>query len=367
MVKWLKIKVIGSGSYGTVYEAINSSPEKDSLKSIAIKSAPLSKSYELHREWQILNSFLCAPEIVQSHGSSNVTMEDGKWVYNLHLEYAPFGTLTDMIKKGRFLESRTTKVYMNMLLQGLSRIHKKGFVHCDLKPDNILTPEEKVNQEDWKWRCRGTPLFMSPESISCGQIEAPLDIWSFGCIVLEMLTGYPAWRDGMKTEEDVMLRLECANGVVEKTYWCWCCYRLVAVLWFFYSTWLRPRQVGVMGGSFFQNSDSSDSFTSDDSERVRELHKSPSPDADLERGNHDANGNTITVLKLQVAMFGGMGSSIQRDLTRIAEAADTSSPEGVSNLLTETILTLDRHPGYCIAGYSSVDLKRSKEDGGEML
>ncbi|KAJ1382656.1 Protein kinase domain [Sesbania bispinosa] len=213
MVKWLKIKVIGSGSYGTVYEAINSSPEKDSLKSIAIKSAPLSKPYELHREGQILNSFLCAPEIVQSHGS-NVTMEDGKWVYNLHLEYAPFGTLTDMIKKGRFLESRTTKVYMNMLLQGLSRIHKKDLYYQLKIADFGLakTPEEKVNQEDWKWRCRGTPLFMSPESISCGQIEAPLDIWSFGCIVLEMLTGYPAWRDEMKTEEDVMLKV----GIMKK-------------------------------------------------------------------------------------------------------------------------------------------------------
>ncbi|XP_024980857.1 uncharacterized protein LOC112517701 [Cynara cardunculus var. scolymus] len=69
-----------------------------------------------------------------------------------------------------------------------------------------------------------------------------------------------------------------------------------------------------------------------------------------------------SVLKLQVGLL-GMGRSLQRDLNRIAEAADTSSPEGLSYVLTETTLALLRNPDYCISGYSSVDLKRSVEDG----
>ncbi|KAK7305599.1 hypothetical protein VNO77_43505 [Canavalia gladiata] len=144
---------------------------------------------------------------------------------------------------------------------------------------------------------------------------------------------------------------------------------------------------GVMGGSFFDSdseSSSSESYTSDSgSERVLHNHVS-SPPAEVERESHgggsmvflififglflvgfckDTNGNTVTVLKLQVAMVGGIGNSIQKDLTRIAETADTSSREGVSHLLTETIQSLDRHHGHWIAGYSSVDLKRNKEDG----
>ncbi|TKY47318.1 hypothetical protein E2542_SST29378 [Spatholobus suberectus] len=145
---------------------------------------------------------------------------------------------------------------------------------------------------------------------------------------------------------------------------------------------------GVMGGSFFNSdseSSSSESYTSD-SERVMVHHvnDAPSPDAELAKGSHggvpmlflifilgmflvgfykDTKGNSVTVFKIQVAMLGGMGSSIQRDLTRIAETADTSSRDGVSCLLTETIQSLDRHHGYCVAGYLSVDLKRSKEDG----
>ncbi|KAF1894967.1 hypothetical protein Lal_00022462 [Lupinus albus] len=114
---------------------------------------------------------------------------------------------------------------------------------------------------------------------------------------------------------------------------------------------------GVMGGGFFHSDDSSssESFTSD-SETGKVLYDSPpSRDVDDASGSHggglmlfvvftfgvllvgffrNTNGNTVTVLKLQAAVLGGMGSSIQRVLTKIAEDADTSSKEGVINLLT---------------------------------
>ncbi|CAL0334783.1 unnamed protein product [Lupinus luteus] len=144
---------------------------------------------------------------------------------------------------------------------------------------------------------------------------------------------------------------------------------------------------GVMGGDFFDSDDSSssESFTSD-SETGKALYDSPPyHGVDDASGSHggglmlfvvftfgvllvgfcrDTNGNKVTVLKLQAAMLGGTGSSIQRDLTKIAEDADTSSKEGVINLLTETIQVLHQHPTHCIAaGYSFVDLKQSREDG----
>ncbi|XP_039044508.1 uncharacterized protein LOC120184002 isoform X2 [Hibiscus syriacus] len=75
--------------------------------------------------------------------------------------------------------------------------------------------------------------------------------------------------------------------------------------------------------------------------------------ADIER---------TSVLKLQVGLLGS-GRSLQRDLNRIAEVADTSTSEGLNFVLTETTLALLRHPDYCISGYSSVDVKRSIDDG----
>ncbi|KAJ6820361.1 uncharacterized protein M6B38_396595 [Iris pallida] len=69
-----------------------------------------------------------------------------------------------------------------------------------------------------------------------------------------------------------------------------------------------------------------------------------------------------TVLKLQVGLL-GMARSFQKDLDRIAETADTSTSEGLHYVLTETALALLRHPDCCISAYSSVDVKRSMEDG----
>ncbi|KAI3798547.1 hypothetical protein L1987_33824 [Smallanthus sonchifolius] len=82
----------------------------------------------------------------------------------------------------------------------------------------------------------------------------------------------------------------------------------------------------------------------------------------------DDDGSVLTassktsVLKLQVGLL-GMGRTLQRDLNRIGEAADTSTPEGLSFVLQETTLALLRHPDYCISGYSSVDVKKSVEEG----
>lgn len=69
-----------------------------------------------------------------------------------------------------------------------------------------------------------------------------------------------------------------------------------------------------------------------------------------------------SVLKLQVGLL-GMARTLQKDLDQIAEAADTSTPEGLHYVLTETVLALLRQPDYCISAYSSVDVKRTLEDG----
>ncbi|KAH7665690.1 hypothetical protein IHE45_13G048900 [Dioscorea alata] len=69
-----------------------------------------------------------------------------------------------------------------------------------------------------------------------------------------------------------------------------------------------------------------------------------------------------TVLKLQVGLL-GMARSLQKDLNQIAETADTSTPEGLNFVLTETALALLRQPDCCISAHSSVDVRRSIEDG----
>ncbi|XP_047153238.1 uncharacterized protein LOC124824776 [Vigna umbellata] len=84
--------------------------------------------------------------------------------------------------------------------------------------------------------------------------------------------------------------------------------------------------------------------------------------SDRSEGSVLTAADKTTVLKLQVGLL-GMGRTLQRDLNRIAEVADTSTPQGLHFVLTETTLALLRHPDYCISAYSSVDIKRGIEDG----
>ncbi|CAN0920494.1 hypothetical protein LINGRAHAP2_LOCUS32076 [Linum grandiflorum] len=84
--------------------------------------------------------------------------------------------------------------------------------------------------------------------------------------------------------------------------------------------------------------------------------------SDRDEGGILAATEKTSVLKLQVGLL-GMARSLQKDLNRIAEVADTSSSQGLSYVLTETSLALLRHPDYCISAYSAVDVKRSMEDG----
>ncbi|EOA34504.1 hypothetical protein CARUB_v10022045mg [Capsella rubella] len=79
---------------------------------------------------------------------------------------------------------------------------------------------------------------------------------------------------------------------------------------------------------------------------------------------HDilTNAPKTSVLRLQVGLLGS-ARTLQQDLNHLAENADTSTPEGLSYLLTEATLALLRHPDYCISCYSSVDVKQCLEEG----
>ncbi|CAI0553643.1 unnamed protein product [Linum tenue] len=209
---WIRGDSIGYGSSSTVDLAIFRGTHFAPPSVMAVKSCAAGDSGLLKNEKLILDQIGKSPNIVRCLGE-DCSFEKGQSLQNLFLEYASGGSLADHVKKsgGRLSES-TVRSYTRSILKGLDQIHGKGFVHCDVKLQNLLVfgdggikiadfglakktgeAEEKQGRREKKVEIRGTPLFMAPESVNENVYEPPCDIWALGCAVVEMLTGKPAW------------------------------------------------------------------------------------------------------------------------------------------------------------------------------
>lgn len=201
-MEWTRGHTIGHGSFGTVNLAI---PQNQSFPLMAVKSCGASNSSSLTKEKLVLDELTDCPQIIRCFGD-NFSFENGEKIYNVLLEYATGGALADKIKNSGVLGLPEIDVrrYTNSILKGLRFIHKTGFVHCDIKPQNVLLLNDTIKIADFGlakkfgvkgkgFELRGTPLYMSPEIVSGGDQESPADIWALGCLVSEMVTGAPAW------------------------------------------------------------------------------------------------------------------------------------------------------------------------------
>ncbi|KAJ4836498.1 hypothetical protein Tsubulata_035486 [Turnera subulata] len=205
-MEWFRGDSLGYGSFSTVSEA---RPTRDCSSKypplMAVKSCSACDTSLLENEKEVLSQLGSCPQIVQCLGDGH-SVEKNERFYNLLLEYAAGGSLARRLKKcGGSMRESEVKAYTRSILKGLRHIHARGFVHCDLKLDNILVCEDgeakiadfglskRAGEEIGRMEVRGTPLYMSPESVNDNQYEAPCDLWALGCAVLEMVTGKPAW------------------------------------------------------------------------------------------------------------------------------------------------------------------------------
>ncbi|MEJ2703543.1 MAG: protein kinase, partial [Sedimentisphaerales bacterium] len=154
------------------------------------------------REARLLAS-LNHPNIAVIHD----IIEEEKAGY-LILEYVPGETLSQRLAREP-LELEDALSISRQVVEAVSAAHKKGVIHRDLKPGNIkITPEGRVKVLDFglaktydrdgrsnettathPGRVIGTPAYMSPEQACAKDTDHRTDIWSFGCIMYQMLAG----------------------------------------------------------------------------------------------------------------------------------------------------------------------------------
>ncbi|KAK4573478.1 hypothetical protein RGQ29_031439 [Quercus rubra] len=214
---WSRGQLLGRGGFGSVFVAKLKKPCLGFPPIMAVKSEnTASESSSLSIEQWFLRALKGCPNVVQYFGSDFTTTSSGDIIYNIFLELAS-GSLADFIKKygsGIGMPEVLVRNCTRSILIGLKQVHDRGFVHCDIKPHNVLlVPNgdgyvakvadfglaKRQNVRDASG-VRGTPLFFSPEMVRYGIQEAASDIWALGCSVLMMLTGKPPWASTRKSE-----------------------------------------------------------------------------------------------------------------------------------------------------------------------
>jgi serine/threonine-protein kinase len=213
---------LGMGGMGTVYKATDTTLGREvALKMLhpEMLEDPANVS-RFEREARMLAS-LNHPHIGVIYG-----LETHESVRFLALEYVPGLTLAELIRR-RAIPVREAVPIAQQIAEALEAAHAKGIIHRDLKPANIKVGEsgqvkvldfglaKSVEQvqaslssdatllsekstEDIS--LAGTPAYMSPEQASGKKLDSRTDIWSFGCILYEMLAGKRAFSGGTITE-----------------------------------------------------------------------------------------------------------------------------------------------------------------------
>lgn len=216
------IRVVGKGAFGVVWLAEdNTSKQKYAIKVLKKTDISLRNSLaNVYAEVNILrNDF--DPWIVKFF----YYFQDKSSVY-LVMEFLPGGSLLDLLEReGRFTEN-ATRFYVAEILLAMHCLHNKGFIHRDIKPDNILTTNEghikladfglaveKVGdnfgcsaldtfgsnkaggnglKKLFECHVAGTPNYIAPELVdvnSNSSYDCGVDLWSLGVVMYEMLFG----------------------------------------------------------------------------------------------------------------------------------------------------------------------------------
>ena len=195
--------LLGRGASGSVYRALNFlTGETVAIKSISLVTLSPSALPDIMSEIDLLKN-LNHPNIVKYKGFA----QDKENLF-IVLEYCENGSLQTILKKfGKFPESLVA-VYISQVLEGLLYLHEQGVIHRDIKGANILTNKDgSVKLADFGVSSRaagpvvdggdhevvGSPYWMAPEVIEQSGASTASDIWSVGCVVVELLEGKPPY------------------------------------------------------------------------------------------------------------------------------------------------------------------------------
>ena len=217
-IQWMKGALIGQGSFGSVFLALHAlTGELMAVKQVEMPSrlsgggsSDLDKKREkmvaaLRCEIDLLRS-LQHPNIVQYLGSNSDAEH-----FNIFLEYVAGGSVAAMLTSYGHLHEPLIRNFVRQILAGLSYLHAQDIIHRDIKGANVLVDNKgiiKISDFGISKRDEASALFqgvkvgaknrpslqgsvfwMAPEVVKQTSHTRKADIWSLGCLIVEMYTG----------------------------------------------------------------------------------------------------------------------------------------------------------------------------------
>jgi len=203
--------VLGTGTYGAVYLAVDNETGEESAVKILWKGGLDEEQMALQAMEVDINKRLSGPETTPHPNiiAMKNSYEDEECIY-LELELHKGPDLYDAIQKLGGLDDALAKYVFDQIVSAVAYCHSKGVYHRDLKPENILVTDD--------WQCKlcdfglasmdtyttevgcGSAPYMSPESRGgylekvAGYLCKESDVWSLGVVLLNVLFGCNPWQ-----------------------------------------------------------------------------------------------------------------------------------------------------------------------------
>ena len=199
--------LLGQGGMGVVYRAEDEVLRRD----VALKVLPLSFAADEERRRRFLREARSAAAVNHPNIATIYEVGEGEGRIYIAMELVAGRSLARILATSRPSVEEAVELG-RQILRGLGKAHEAGLVHRDLKPDNVMvTPEGAVKLLDFglakareparvnlgdadtamteDGRLVGTPLYMSPEQARGRPLDARSDLFSFGVLLYELLTG----------------------------------------------------------------------------------------------------------------------------------------------------------------------------------
>jgi serine/threonine protein kinase/Flp pilus assembly protein TadD len=197
--RYLIIEELGKGGMGSVYKVLDKEiDEKIALKFLNPEVAANEKTITRFR-----NELKTARKISHKNVCRIYDLSKGKGIYYITMEYVAGDDLKNVVRMMGQLGIGKALFIAKQVCEGLIQAHKKGVVHRDLKPQNIMLDRDgnarimdfgiarslETKGVTDTGMMIGTPEYMSPEQVEGEEANQRSDIYSLGVIIYEMVTG----------------------------------------------------------------------------------------------------------------------------------------------------------------------------------